>query len=68
MNKILIMNGYSKQDDLLVACLHILFPECEIQVQSQGIETVEAVQKIIEPTSSKFHDQRRALELLIHGQ
>lgn len=68
MKKIVIINGPSKQDNLLMACLRILFPECDIQVQSQGIESAEAVHTVLEPDPSKSHYQRQALEFLIHEQ
>ena len=68
MKKIVIMNGPTKQNELLMACLSILFPECEILIQSQGIETVEAVQKVLEPASSRLYDQRQALGDLIPEQ
>ena len=46
MKKIVIMNGPSKQNDLLMACLHILFPECEIQVQSKEMRIAEEVHTV----------------------
>lgn len=34
MEKIVILNGTSEEDNMLFDCLRILFPECEIQIRS----------------------------------
>lgn len=34
MEKIVIISDRSKEDDSLMTCLSVLFPECEIQVFS----------------------------------
>lgn len=34
MEKIVVLINPAKEDDMLIACLHVLFPECEILVQS----------------------------------
>lgn len=31
---IVVLTNPEKEDNMLIACLHILFPECEIRVQS----------------------------------
>jgi len=41
MNKIVILNGTSERDDSLIECLNILFPECEIEIQSKQTEGFE---------------------------
>ena len=41
MDKIVILNGNSERDDSLIECLNILFPECEIEIQSKQIEGFE---------------------------
>ena len=34
MEKIVVLTNPAKEDNMLIACLHVLFPECEIRVQS----------------------------------
>ena len=38
MEKIVILNSPCERDSILIACLRILFPECEIEVRSQVME------------------------------
>ena len=38
MKKIILLREQSEGDDLLVSCLRIMFPECEIQVRSKEVE------------------------------
>ena len=51
MKKIVILKDPSQEDDLLVACLHILFPECEVQIGSNGVESVE--RGLADPSNTK---------------
>ena len=46
MEKIVILSANTKHNELYMSLLSILFPECEIQIQSKGIEAVETVQKV----------------------
>lgn len=39
MEKILILSGPAEGDEILIACLRILFPEYEIQVRSKRLES-----------------------------
>ena len=41
MDKIVILNGNSEKDDSLIESLNILFPECEIEIQSKQTEGFE---------------------------
>ena len=34
MEKIVILSGASEEDGMLIDCLRILFPECELQIRS----------------------------------
>jgi len=40
MEKIVILNDASEEDNILIACLRILFPQCEILVLSRCTETL----------------------------
>ena len=42
----MILSANTKHNELYMSLLSILFPECEIQIQSKGIEAVETVQKV----------------------
>ena len=44
MEKIVILKRPSEKDDLLISCLRILFPECEIEVQSGQFESPKDIQ------------------------
>ena len=55
VKKIVVLNGHSEQDELLMACLRWLFPECDIQVQSKEMKNAEEVHTVSELTSSKSH-------------
>jgi hypothetical protein len=35
MDKIIILTNSSEKSGMLVSCLHMLFPECEIELQSR---------------------------------
>ena len=41
MDKIVILTGNSERNDSLIECLNILFPECEIEIQSKQTEGFE---------------------------
>lgn len=41
MDKIIILTGNSERDDSLIESLNILFPECEIEIQSKQTEGFE---------------------------
>jgi hypothetical protein len=38
MEKIVVLNGFSEEDGMLINCLKVLFPECEIRVGSNQME------------------------------
>ena len=38
LKKIVILNDHHERGDMLIACLRILFSECEIQVRSKEME------------------------------
>ncbi len=40
----MILNSPCERDSILIACLRILFPECEIEVRSQVTEGPENIQ------------------------
>jgi hypothetical protein len=40
VERIVVLNGHSEENDLLLRCLSQLFPEIEIHTQSSGIETL----------------------------
>ena len=41
MKKIVMLSGNTKHDELLMAFISVLFPECEIQVFSKGMRIEE---------------------------
>lgn len=43
MEKIVVSNASSKGYEMLIACLRILFPECQIQLHSKGMESLEEI-------------------------
>ena len=43
MKKIVILTESSEQPDTLIKCLSVLFPECEIQIQSKQAVSSEDV-------------------------
>ena len=43
MKKIVILTESSQQPDTLIKCLRVLFPECEIQIQSKHSVSSEDV-------------------------
>ena len=47
VKNIVILNNPSKDDGMLIACLHLLFPECKIQVHSKQTERSGDVQVAI---------------------
>jgi hypothetical protein len=51
MEKIVILCGPDEEDRMLTACLRILFPECEIQVQPKE-------EKLMEETSYRSRGER----------
>jgi len=44
MEKIVILNASSKGHEMLISCLRILFPECQIQIQPKGAESLGNIQ------------------------
>lgn len=44
MKKIVILTDHPERGNMLIACLHILFPECEVQVLSKRMEILGDVQ------------------------
>ena len=41
MEKIVILTNPSEEDDILISCLQILFPGCEIRVESKENENLK---------------------------
>ena len=39
MEKIVILSGAAEGDEMLISCLPVLFPECEIQVRSKRMRS-----------------------------
>ncbi len=50
MDKIVIVTDPSGENDKLLACLTMLFPECEIQVVPRRVDNFEEVPVPQEPT------------------
>jgi hypothetical protein len=42
MEKIVILTNPSEGDDILISCLRVLFPECEMRVESKETENLES--------------------------
>jgi hypothetical protein len=42
MEKIVILTNPSEGDDILISCLQVLFPGCEIRFKSNETETLES--------------------------
>ena len=57
MDKIVILTGNSERNDSLIECLNILFPECEIEIQSKQTEGFEGF-PIHMKENSEDHDQQ----------
>jgi hypothetical protein len=62
MERIVILSNPSEEDDILIACLQILFPECEVQVKSKETENLGS-----NHTRSQAMPARRKGELC-HGE
>lgn len=55
MKKIVILNATSEENEMLIECLRLLFPDCEIQGQSKRMESAKEVQAVSGVASSKSH-------------
>jgi len=44
VKNIVILNNPSKDDGMLIACLHLLFPECKTQIRSKHTQSSRDVQ------------------------
>jgi hypothetical protein len=53
MKKIVILCDPSEENDRLITCLRILFPECEIQVQPRGVGNFGDVPTVPEPAKTE---------------
>jgi hypothetical protein len=42
VDKIVILTRHAEADDRLIACLAMLFPECEIEIRSSRVEAFGA--------------------------
>lgn len=53
MEKIVIVTDHPEEDDSLIACLRMLFPECEIQIFSRHTESLGDATVVQEPETQK---------------
>jgi hypothetical protein len=53
VDKIVILTDHSEGDDKLIACLSMVFPECEIQILSRRTEDFGDVRVAPEPLSTQ---------------
>ena len=45
MEKIVLVSEYGEEEDLLISCLRIMFPECEIQFSPKGETNLDKWEK-----------------------
>ncbi|MGB2930263.1 MAG: hypothetical protein WBB70_15275 [Desulfobacterales bacterium] len=53
MDKVVLLTNRPEECETLIACLKILFPECEIQVQPKQAGGLERASLALEPSTSK---------------
>jgi len=52
VDKIIILTRHAEADDRLIACLAMLFPECEIQIRSRQTKSLGNLPVAPEPAST----------------
>jgi len=53
MDKVVLLTNRPEECEILISCLKILFPECEIQVQPKQAGELECASLALEPSTSK---------------
>ena len=53
MEKIVIVTDHPEEDDSLIVCLRMLFPECQIQIFSRHTESLGDATVVQEPETQK---------------
>jgi hypothetical protein len=53
MNKIVLLTDRPEECETLISCLKILFPECDIQVQSKQAAKLQRTPLALEPSTSE---------------
>ena len=63
MNKVVLLTDRLKECDPLIACLKLLFPECEIQIQPKQAAKFERTSLTLEPSTAYRMDRDFARSL-----
>jgi hypothetical protein len=64
VDKIVILTRLTEADDRLIACLAMLFPECEIQIRSRQTKSLGDLPVAPEPVSTGKGEEGRSQSIL----
>jgi len=53
MNKVVLLTDSPEECETRISCLKILFPECDVQVQSKQAAKLQRTSLALEPSNSK---------------